>query len=146
MTERISNFGKTFKVGTLEIGYQIDTDIEPADVCGDEIIPFVYGRGEVFINAPEGRCFSMDVDTYWGKYESGYTWFEDHTDNGEGLCEYVESGDYVSVSSEAYQWLENQAGGYSKLSEALSMATCMMLRDNKARAQEILEEYRKEAA
>ncbi len=146
MIERISAFGKTFKVGSLEIGYQIDTDIEPADVCGDEIIPFVWGRGEIFINAPEGRSFSMEIDTYWGKHESGITWFEDYTDNGDGLCEYMENGDYVPVDNETYQWLENQAGGYSELIEAISMATCMMLRDNKPQAQEILAEYRKEAA
>lgn len=146
MIGRISTYGETFKVGSLEFGYELDTDIEPADVCGDEVIPFVYGRGEIFINAPEGRSFSMEVDTYWGKNESGLTWFEDFTDNGDGLCEYVENGDYVPVNNETYQWLESQAGGYRELIEAMSTATCKMLRDNRDKAQEILEEYRKEAA
>lgn len=139
----ISKMGGIESVNGINMQAEISDEIEPADTCSGEVIPFVWTPSGCVSFEFEGRSYYADFAAYWGE-DNGRKWCEIDTDSTEGLMEECAGGGYQPIALERLQALEKAAGGQWHFWDCINRAMASAARAAMESACEFLRECRAE--
>lgn len=143
MWTNISVIGEKFEANDVFVQCEIMSELNAADACGDEIIPFVWtSHGVSTLINFNGRQFFFDSDGYWGEKE-GREWFEVEDDEYSGIRECID-GDIQQVDDEDFRKVVDRVGGNRELWELVEKAQNSAMQAAMKEAIEFLNECRNE--
>ena len=143
MYQYLNETGKECRAGSIVMQAEISDEIEPADTCSGEVIPFVWTPSGSVSFKFEGRSYYADFAAYWGE-DSGRKWYEIATDSTAGLMEECPGGGYQPIALERLQALEKAAGGQWHFWDCINRAMASAARAAMESACEFLRECRAE--